>query len=75
MPKIDVYDGRADKCPLPLVKTKVLLKQLTCDGQLVVHLKDAGSLRDIPAWLATQCVRVEQITRQDNSVTLTITKE
>ncbi|QBY05614.1 sulfurtransferase TusA family protein [Thalassotalea sp. HSM 43] len=70
-----VYDGRNDKCPLPLVTTKLLLKKLASGEKAVVHLKDPGSLADIPAWLQTQRVRICQKTNADASVTLTITKE
>jgi len=48
------YDGTNDKCPVPLVTMRLLLKKLQAGDQCIVLLKDAGSLKDIPKLLTKQ---------------------
>ncbi|WP_371185970.1 sulfurtransferase TusA family protein [Thalassotalea maritima] len=69
------YDGRADKCPLPLIKTKLLIKQLLHGQQAHIHLADSGSKSDIPAWLSRQNLNYVVHANHDQSITITITKE
>ena len=45
------YDGRLEKCPVPLIKTKLLLKQLSAGQSLTLLLTDPGSIQDIPRLL------------------------
>lgn len=45
---LDVSDLR---CPMPLLKTKLALNQLGVGARLLVVATDAGSARDIPAFL------------------------
>lgn len=60
------YDARLEKCPLPLVKTKLLLKSLTGGQQVRVLLADSGSISDIPKLLTKQCIefKLQQIDKQ-----------
>lgn len=46
------YDASHDKCPLPLVKTRVLLKKMDKGDCCLLTLKDKGSLQDIPKLLS-----------------------
>lgn len=46
------YDGTQEQCPLPLVKMRLLLKKMCCDDECIILLSDAGSISDIPAFLA-----------------------
>lgn len=46
------YDGTNDKCPLPLVKTRLMLKLLKPGDRCVVRIADKGSKIDIPNYLA-----------------------
>lgn len=48
------YDGRKDKCPLPLVKMRLLLKKLTVEDECIIQIFDAGSLSDIPKYLTNK---------------------
>ncbi len=48
------YDARHDKCPLPLVKTRVLLKKMQAGDSCLVKICDQGSIRDIPKLLIKQ---------------------
>ena len=45
------YNAVEDKCPLALVKMRVILKKMTNDDTCIMQLSDAGSLSDIPRYL------------------------
>ena len=45
------YDGTNECCPLPLVKTRVLLKKMQYDDTCIIRISDQGSLTDIPKYL------------------------
>ena len=47
-----VLDASGLRCPMPLLKTRLALSELEPGQQLEVLATDAGSARDIPAWLA-----------------------
>ena len=44
-------DATGLRCPMPLLKTKLQLGSMTVGQELEVLASDAGSARDIPAWL------------------------
>ncbi|WP_336366721.1 sulfurtransferase TusA family protein [Marinobacter sp. C2H3] len=44
-------DASGLRCPMPLLKTKLALSELSAGDRLEVIATDAGSRRDIPAWL------------------------
>ena len=48
------YDGTNDKCPVPLVTMRLLLKKMQQGDQCILLLKDPGSLSDIPKLLTKQ---------------------
>jgi TusA-related sulfurtransferase len=45
------YDASAEKCPVPLVKLRLILKQMTKDDCCLLKISDPGSLTDIPKLL------------------------
>lgn len=45
------YDASKDKCPLPLVKMRVLLKKLQSNDSCIIRIADRGSKVDIPKYL------------------------
>lgn len=45
-------DARALRCPLPLLRTKQQLMKMQAGEVLEVRATDAGSWRDIPAYLS-----------------------
>lgn len=45
------YDARNDKCPLPLVKLRVILKKMTDNDRCILLIADSGSKSDIPKLL------------------------
>jgi tRNA 2-thiouridine synthesizing protein A len=61
------YDASKDKCPLPLVKMRVLLKKLQSDDTCIIRLADQGSKSDIPKYLATKGYQYTQ-QQLDNSI-------
>jgi tRNA 2-thiouridine synthesizing protein A len=58
-----VLDASGLRCPMPLLKTRLALSEMQPGQQLEVLATDAGSARDIPAWLAQsahQLVRADE---------------
>ena len=45
------YDGCGFKCPIPLIKIRLLLKSMANTDQCFITLNDSGSIRDIPKYL------------------------
>ncbi len=48
------YDGTQEKCPVPLVNMRLILKKMRNDDQCLIKLKDPSSIKDIPALLTKQ---------------------
>ena len=48
------YDGRGEKCPVPLVKLRLLLKEMQNGDQCIITIDDIGSINDIPKLLDKQ---------------------
>jgi tRNA 2-thiouridine synthesizing protein A len=56
-----LVDARGMRCPLPLLKLKQGLAQLEIGDQVEITATDAGSWRDIPAFITlTQHEIIEQ---------------
>lgn len=47
-----ILDVIEDRCPMPLLKTKMALSKMAKGEVLCVHAGDAGSLKDIPHYLS-----------------------
>ena len=45
-------DASGLRCPMPLLKTKLALNDMSAGDVLSVTATDPGSAKDIPAWLA-----------------------
>ena len=48
------YDATNERCPLPLVKTRVILKKMKENDVFILRLADSGSKSDIPRLLKKQ---------------------
>ena len=48
------YDGRGEKCPVPLVNLRLLLKKMQKSDQCIIIIDDTGSIKDIPKLLDKQ---------------------
>lgn len=46
-----ILDASGLRCPMPLLKTKLELNSMTAGQELEVIATDAGSARDIPAYI------------------------
>ncbi|TRX56990.1 sulfurtransferase TusA family protein [Thalassomonas sp. M1454] len=66
------YDATAEKCPVPLVQTKLLIRQLESGQALKVLLTDPGSIQDIPKFLTMKGIRFELNKYRQNIVELTL---
>ncbi|QUX91711.1 sulfurtransferase TusA family protein [Marinomonas sp. A3A] len=47
-----ILDAREDRCPMPLLKAKMALSKMAVGECLCVTTCDAGSLKDIPQYVA-----------------------
>jgi TusA-related sulfurtransferase len=45
------YDGTGQKCPVPLVQLRLLLKKMAPGDKCIVTIDDFGSIKDIPRLL------------------------
>ncbi|NQY63725.1 MAG: sulfurtransferase TusA family protein [Alteromonadaceae bacterium] len=48
------YDATKERCPLPLVKLRVILKKMQANDSCRLLIADKGSKKDIPALLTKQ---------------------
>lgn len=77
MPDIEIikYDARLERCPIPLIKTKLLLKSLDKGQALRILLCDSSSKQDIPKWMTTIGLKFTTIELSENDLEITVTKE
>ncbi|GGQ12563.1 sulfurtransferase TusA family protein [Shewanella litoralis] len=61
-------------CPYPLVKVKLLLKQLQVGETLHVLLSDHGSRRDVPLLMKKMGFGIEIIKDESHCLSVIITK-
>ncbi|MGB1199178.1 MAG: sulfurtransferase TusA family protein [Thalassotalea sp.] len=66
------YNAVADKCPLPLVKMRVILKKMDKNDMCIMQVSDTGSLTDIPKYLAEKGYQFSQQQLSDSVVELQI---
>lgn len=45
------YDATKEKCPLPLVKMRLILKNMQKGDTFMIRISDKGSKKDIPKFL------------------------
>jgi tRNA 2-thiouridine synthesizing protein A len=45
------YDARSEKCPVPLVQLRLLLKKMSDSDSCLLKISDRGSIQDIPKLL------------------------
>lgn len=46
------YDATMEKCPLPLVKMRVILAKMELGDRFLIQISDSGSISDIPKLLS-----------------------
>ena len=68
-------DVRGLECPLPLLKTRLALKNLATHEVLLVSATDSGSWQDIPRYLAKSPFELQSATEVDGEYRFLITKK
>ncbi|QQX82253.1 sulfurtransferase TusA family protein [Shewanella sp. KX20019] len=71
---MNIIDLTAFRCPLPLVKVKLALKQLKSGQKVRVLLSDPGSKQDVPRFLKKVGYHHEIFTLDEYILALEITK-
>ncbi len=61
------YDASTEKCPVPLVQLRLILKKMSKDDYCLLKISDSGSLTDIPKLLTKKGYNYK-INRLNNSV-------
>ena len=69
------YDASQDKCPVPLVNLRLLLRKLTPNDSCLIRIFDKGSKKDIPVLLIRQGFYFEQRKVDEHIMELTIRME
>lgn len=67
------YDASNDKCPLPLVKMRIMLKKLNHGDSCIIKISDKGSKSDIPNYLTTRGYQYTQQQLESSIVEFHIT--
>jgi tRNA 2-thiouridine synthesizing protein A len=68
------YDARSEKCPVPLVQLRLLLKKMSSTDSCLLKISDAGSIKDIPKLLSKQGYTFKQSWLEENTLELFIGK-
>ncbi|KGJ86708.1 sulfurtransferase TusA family protein [Colwellia psychrerythraea] len=66
------YDGRGEKCPVPLVKLRLILKEMQNGDKCIITIDDIGSIKDIPKLLDKQGYIYQQQTNDIGFVEISI---
>ena len=68
------YDASEEKCPLPLVNLRLILKKMEEKDICTLKIRDAGSKENIPQLLTKLGYCYDQSTIDNNLVEITITR-
>ncbi|MDB4837486.1 sulfurtransferase TusA family protein [Marinomonas sp.] len=69
-----ILDAREDRCPMPLLKTKLSLSKMQQGESLCVITSDSGSLKDIPQYIDLVGFSLLSVCEDDNIFTFMIQK-
>ncbi|MCW8863608.1 MAG: sulfurtransferase TusA family protein [Colwellia sp.] len=69
------YDASQEKCPIPLVNLRLLLKKMQNDDTCVIKIKDSGSKEDIPKLLVKLGYKHTLTTIDESVVEIMITNK
>lgn len=61
-----VIDATALKCPMPLLKLKQALHRAALGDRVVLLASDAGSARDVPAFIALTDHQIQSMVEESN---------
>lgn len=65
-------DARQLICPMPVIRTQELIRQLAAGDELEVVATDPGALEDIPAWCRVHGHEVLATSEQSPEITIRI---
>lgn len=68
------YDASQEKCPLPLVNLRLILKKMKTEDVCVLKIRDSGSKESIPKLLNKLGYCYNQSSIDNNAVEITISK-
>ena len=68
------YDARSEKCPIPLVQLRLILKKMSSSDFCLLQISDQGSIKDIPKLLTKQGYTFKQSWLETNTLELFIGK-
>ena len=68
------YDARSEKCPVPLVQLRLLLKKMSDSDSCLLKISDRGSIQDIPKLLTKNGYTYKQSWLEKNTLELFISK-
>lgn len=69
------YDASGEKCPLPLVNLRLLLKKMQQDDVCILTITDKGSIEDIPKLLNKLGYRYNQSLIDNGGVRITLSSK
>ncbi|HHQ4480976.1 TPA: sulfurtransferase TusA family protein [Aeromonas veronii] len=67
---MEILDLTPWRCPEPLIRLKLWLREAQSGQTVTIRLADAGSRQDIPAYLHHQGHHVEMQQQPDNTLSL-----
>ncbi|WP_279490617.1 sulfurtransferase TusA family protein [Aeromonas veronii] len=67
---MEILDLTPWRCPEPLIRLKLWLREAQSGQTVTIRLTDAGSRQDIPAYLQRQGHHVEMQQQPDNTLSL-----
>ena len=68
------YDARSEKCPVPLVQLRLLLRKMSDSDSCLLKISDRGSIQDIPKLLTKNGYTYKQSWLEKNTLELFIHK-
>lgn len=72
---MQTLDFRMSRCPLPLIKTKLWLKEADIGSRARILLSDPGSWLDIPKYLTDTGQQVISIEQTDTGMLIEVCKQ
>lgn len=66
------YNGIGEKCPVPLINMRLLLKKMRIGDSCIITINDTGSLSDIPKLLAKQGYQYHKQINSNGTVDISI---
>lgn len=73
--KVDkVLDVKGLSCPMPIVKTKKAIDEISVDQVLEVHVTDKGAKNDFSAWMKSSVHELLDTQEEENVIKFYIRK-